>query len=425
MPDFSKKIVYLSQAQYQELITNGTITVDGVTVTYDANDIYVTPQAEPVVDVQIYGTSITNNGIANIPIRNWAGDSGLQFINGYFDVNPASNSDIKGNWGSRRVLTPDKQDRSTFYGLAKAAGDTTQSQSSNAVGTYTDAAKGAIQTMLGIDALIAPTEASTTASQAYAANDLFLNSGKLYKATSAISQGAAFTEGTNCSVTDLASEVVRDVQIDGTSITSNGVANVPVANDTGTLGVVRVYGGYANGLGINSDGYLHIRPTTNANVKDGNGTYTPVTSAVQHTATFYGLAKAAGDTTQASSSNAVGTYTSSALAAIHTMLGIDPAAIAAQVDIPLVETVTGSTPSITGAPNTRYNCGEVSTLSITPPASGSIDIYFTSGSTATTLTVPNTVKWPTWFDPTSLDTNTVYELLITDATYGSVMSWAT
>ena len=95
------------------------------------------------------------------------------------------------------------------------------------------------------------------------------------------------------------------------------------------------------------------------------------------------------------------------------------------IEVGFVETVTGSTPSITGKANYRYNCGELTTLSITPPAAGSIDVYFTSGSTATVLTVPNTVKWPVWFDATVLDSNTIYELLITDATYGSVMTWAT
>ena len=49
----AKQIVYLSQSQYAELIANGSITVDGVTVTYDENDIYVTPQAEPVTDVRV------------------------------------------------------------------------------------------------------------------------------------------------------------------------------------------------------------------------------------------------------------------------------------------------------------------------------------------------------------------------------------
>ena len=46
------------------------------------------------------------------------------------------------------------------YGLAKAAGDSTQSASSNVVGTYTDEAKVAIQKMLGV--YRAPIELITT-----------------------------------------------------------------------------------------------------------------------------------------------------------------------------------------------------------------------------------------------------------------------
>ena len=45
---------------------------------------------------------------------------------------------------------PVKQHRSVFYGLACAAGDTTQSESSNPVGQYTDEAKAAIRAMLGM-----------------------------------------------------------------------------------------------------------------------------------------------------------------------------------------------------------------------------------------------------------------------------------
>lgn len=44
MPNFSKRIVYLTEAQRKELFLNETITVDGVTINYDENDIYVTPQ---------------------------------------------------------------------------------------------------------------------------------------------------------------------------------------------------------------------------------------------------------------------------------------------------------------------------------------------------------------------------------------------
>ena len=87
------------------------------------------------------------------------------------------------------------------------------------------------------------------------------------------------------------------------------------------------------------------------------------------------------------------------------------------------ETVTGSTVSITGVANTRYMCGEVSTISITPPNSGIIDVIFTSGSSVAVLTVPSTVKWPSGFDPTSLEANTTYELNILDGVYGAVMTW--
>ena len=217
------------------------------------------------------------------------------------------------------------------------------------------------------------------------------------------------------------SALPKDVQVNGTSVVSNGVAAIPKASGD-TFGVVKV----ANqGVNLNSNNILQIVPASLSTVKDGTGNYNPIVPSHQHEATFYGLAKAAGDTTMASSSNAVGTYTTEAKAAIHTMLGIDPASIAAQVDIPLVETVSGTTPTITGQPNVRYVCGEVSTISITPPASGSVDVIFESGSTATTMTVPSTVKWPAWFDAEALETNTTYEVLITDGIYGSVMTWAT
>lgn len=87
------------------------------------------------------------------------------------------------------------------------------------------------------------------------------------------------------------------------------------------------------------------------------------------------------------------------------------------------ETITGTDPVIVAQAGHRYKCGEVSTISITPPSSGICDVLFTSGTTAAILTVPNTVKWPEWFDPTSLDTETRYELNIADG-YGVVAVWA-
>ena len=89
----------------------------------------------------------------------------------------------------------------------------------------------------------------------------------------------------------------------------------------------------------------------------------------------------------------------------------------------VVETVTGSTPSITGVSNHRYICGTCSTLSITPPESGIIDVVFTSGTTATVLTVPNTVIFAAWFDKANLEANVTYEINIADG-YGVVCKWA-
>ena len=95
----------------------------------------------------------------------------------------------------------------------------------------------------------------------------------------------------------------------------------------------------------------------------------------------------------------------------------------------VIDTVSGSTPSITGVADHRYVCGEVSTLAVQAPASGCIDVVFDSGSTATVLTVTSAktgvsaIKWANGFDPTSLDANTTYEVNILDGEFGVVGKW--
>lgn len=95
----------------------------------------------------------------------------------------------------------------------------------------------------------------------------------------------------------------------------------------------------------------------------------------------------------------------------------------AWADPVITHTVTGANPVIVAQAGHRYICGEVATISITPPASGICDVVFASGTTAAILTVPNTVKWPEWFDPTSLAASTTYELSIMDG-LGVVSVWA-
>ena len=276
---------------------------------------------------------------------------------GYIKLYWAGENAIKIGTSTYTVINPSVQHISAFYGLAKAAGDTTQSASSNAVGTYTDDAKTAIRSMLGVPG---------------------------------------------------------DVQVNGTSVVQNGIANIPAAVPGGNYGTVRLISGV--GIGLSDNGNLMVLGASSTAIKNGTNTYTPIMPQKQNEATFYGLAKAAGDSTQSLSNNAVGTYTTEAKAAIRNMLGIE-------TSIELIETVSGTTPTIVGQPNVTYQCGEVSTISITPPANGTIDVYFTSGSTAAALTVPSTIKWPAWFDAEALESDTIYELIITNGTYGSVMTW--
>lgn len=94
-----------------------------------------------------------------------------------------------------------------------------------------------------------------------------------------------------------------------------------------------------------------------------------------------------------------------------------------ELSIKTVE-VSGQSPTITAEKNTRYICGEVTSLTFTPCETGICDVRFTAASISTVLTLPETVKLPDWFDPTLLEANTTYEINIVDGIYGVVMSWA-
>ena len=266
--------------------TNGQVlTSDG-----QGGQTWQTPADCDVTDVQIDGTSIVNNGVANIQ---GGGDNTLGVLQtdsqygtstlkretqggALVDTHTiaiikASNSQIKNGNGTCNPIVPSVQDRSVFYGLAKAAGDSTQSASSNPVGTYTNDAKEAIQTMLDVPS---------------------------------------------------SGDVINDVQVNGTSVVSNGVANVPVAS-TSELGAVYDGGSYGYyGITVANDGRLQVTRAEDSNVKAGTQGYRPIVPYNQHSAAFYGLAKASGDTTQSASSNPVGTYTDDAKVAIQKMLGI-------------------------------------------------------------------------------------------------------
>lgn len=115
---------------------------------------------------------------------------------------------------------------------------------------------------------------------------------------------------------------VDDVQVNGTSIVQDGVANVPVASSN-NLGVVKLAtpGNYDSGIAINNEGQLYVSQATDAQVKNGVQVYKPIVPYKQHISTFYGLAKVAGHD-ENGSTLPLGEYTEEAKIAIQKMLGI-------------------------------------------------------------------------------------------------------
>lgn len=111
---------------------------------------------------------------------------------------------------------------------------------------------------------------------------------------------------------------VNDVQIDGNSIVTDGVAEIPLATSSNP-GIVYPYAN--RGLAINSEGQMSVTKASDNSIKAGSAQYAPIVPSNQHGAAFYGLAKAAGDATQAASDDPLGTYTDGAKAAIKNMIG--------------------------------------------------------------------------------------------------------
>ena len=99
----------------------------------------------------------------------------------------------------------------------------------------------------------------------------------------------------------------------------------------------------------------------------------------------------------------------------------DKADIANLVSDFFIVNVSETEPVIVANKNTRYVCGEVSSLDFTPSLTGICDVVFTSGETPTALTLPNTVKMPEWW--AGVEANKTYEINICDGIYGVVTIW--
>lgn len=86
-----------------------------------------------------------------------------------------------------------------------------------------------------------------------------------------------------------------------------------------------------------------------------------------------------------------------------------------------VVAVSGATPTIEPQSNTIYNCGELTSLTISnPPTTGAYSIVFTSGATATVTTFPASILGLESF---AAEANTIYEINVF-ANRAVIGSWA-
>lgn len=280
-------------------------------------------------DVQVNGTSIVDNNTANIPLASSSAPgviqvgsgSPLQIQYGYLGLLGANSNRIKTGTDSLYPIMPNKEHEATFYGLAKVAGDTTQSQSANAVGTYTNEAKAAIQQMLDVPSNEGMNTAIGTAIGNINSFDMVvvqtlptqdINTHTIYLVPKTGETNDIYDEYVYINNNW---EMVGNTQID----LSNYVQKTDYAtgNDAGLVKT-----GPTLGIRIGVNGAINIETASDVNIKSGSGIYKPITPSNQDKAMFYGLAKAAGDSTQSASENAVGTYTDEAKAAIQQMLDV-------------------------------------------------------------------------------------------------------
>lgn len=133
------------------VIGNGTDNLarsNAYKVDWDGNgyyngDVYVNCAADSTGGTKLISeidyASTTKAGLVRV------NGNGVQMVGDRITLIPSTNEQIKAGTAFYAPLGPGNQHRAVFYGLAKAAGDTTQSSSNNAVGAYTDEAKTAIQ----------------------------------------------------------------------------------------------------------------------------------------------------------------------------------------------------------------------------------------------------------------------------------------
>lgn len=112
-----------------------------------------------------------------------------------------------------------------------------------------------------------------------------------------------------------------------------------------------------------------------------------------------------GEVTAEAVAAAIGNMTQEQLSQVLEDIGAEP--------LPIVEAVTGTTPTIAAADNHIYKRGEVTSLTITGGTTGEYIVVFTSGATATVLNLPQALE-DMMPDDFSVEANTKYEINVLD-----------
>lgn len=164
----------------------------------------------------------------------------------------------------------------------------------------------------------------------------------------------------------------------------------------------------------NAETSAYVNTEVKAEGETGNGISSIVKTSTADLVDTYTITYTDGTTTTY-------TVTNGANGSDYVLTETDKTEIANLVSDMSVVEVSGTSPVIVAEANTRYVCGELSTLDFTPSDSGICDVIFTSGSTATVVTLPNDVVMPSGY---SISADTKYELNFMDG-LGVFQSWST
>lgn len=189
-----EKTIYLVPASYQPSNNMFTEWVY-VNNTWEIFGSIAIDLSNYLTDVQISGNSIVTDGVAKIPLAEYAkpGLVSLSSDYGVFGQGPANRltitqattPQIKGGLVDFKPIVPSKQHESTFYGLAKVAGHN-EISSTLPVGTYSDEAKTAIQNMLDV-----PSTGTVTGLQTSKADKSYVDTQLATKASTSTATASA------------------------------------------------------------------------------------------------------------------------------------------------------------------------------------------------------------------------------------------